>query len=316
MTAGGGEGGLAEPTGAAEVFERHRARLRAVAYGILGSVEDADDMVQEAYVRWHRAGREEVRSPEAWLVTTVTRLCIDRLRALRAAREAYVGPWLPEPLVDAGAAPDRAAEVASELSLAFLLLLERLAPEERAAFLLREVFGVGYPEIARALGRSEAACRQVVHRARERVRGGRPRFRPSPDEHAELVARFAAAVEADDTGALVAILAPEASLVTDGGGKAWAARRVVRGADRVARAVAGAARKRRRGGGVEERTALVNGEPGIVTYRDGVPVAATVLEVDAGRVVAVYRVLNPDKLRGVPPLAGGGGPVSGGRAGR
>lgn len=285
---------------AAAVFQQHRDRLWAIAYGILGTTDDADDIVQEAYVRWHLADRDTVRSSEAWLATTVSRLCIDRLRTRQAERKAYVGPWLPTPLVSVTPPPDRAAEVASQLSLAFLLLLERLAPEERTAFLLREVFDVSYPELSRVLGRSEPACRQVVHRARERIRRGRSRFRASAAEREALVERFAAAVHADDYRELFAILDPEASLVTDGGGKVWAARRVVRGADRVARAILGAARKR--GRAVVERRAWVNGQPGIVTYLDAAPVAATVLVVEYDRILAVYRVLNPDKLRGVPGL--------------
>ena len=163
-------------------FERHRSRLFGIAYRMLGTVEDAEDAVQETYLRWHDAPVDAVRSDEAWLVAVVTRLSIDRLRRAATEREAYVGRWLPEPIATAPTPPpDRKAELASDLSLAFLVLLERLAPEERAAFLLREVFDAGYDEIARVLERSEAACRQLVHRARERVRGDRARVSAPPD---------------------------------------------------------------------------------------------------------------------------------------
>jgi RNA polymerase sigma-70 factor, ECF subfamily len=299
-TQGGGARVDESPAG---VFQEHRERLWGIAYGILASPEDADDLVQEAYVRWHSADPGAVQEPEAWLVTTVTRLGIDRLRKRKAERSVYVGPWLPTPVVDLGTRADRAAELDSELSLAFLVILERLAPEERAAFLLREVFEVGYPEVARVLGRSEAACRQVVHRARTRVRAGGARFRSSPAELRELASRFSAALAADDYDSLLEILSPDASYVTDGGGKAWAARNVVRGADRVARCVLGVARKRRAAGRLEERIARINGEPGLLTYLDGVPISATVFSVSSGRLESVYRVLNPDKLGTVPPLA-------------
>jgi RNA polymerase sigma-70 factor, ECF subfamily len=284
------------------VFQQHRERLWGIAYGIVSSPEDADDLVQEAYIRWHRTDQEAVRQPEAWLVTTITRLGIDRLRARQTERSVYVGPWLPTPIVDSGPPPDRAAEIDSELSLAFLVLLEQLAPEERAAFLLREVFEVGYAEIARVLNRSETACRQVVHRARNRVRAGGARFRPSPAELERMAQNFSAALNADDYDAMLAILSPDANYVTDGGGKAWAARRVVRGADKVARCVLGVARKRRSSGSIQERIARINGEPGLLTYLDGVPIAATVFALHEGRIRSVYRVLNPDKLGAVPAL--------------
>lgn len=286
----------------AAVFEVHRERLWRIAYGILSSPEDADDVVQEAYVRWHRADQQRVHRPEAWLVTAATRLCIDRLRARRTEREVYVGPWLPTPIVDPGPRPDAAAEIASELSLAFLVLLERLAPEERAAFLLREIFGVGYPDVAAALDRSEAACRQLVHRARERVRGDRVRFNPGAEEIQAMAHRFSAALEADDYDSLVALLSPGASYVNDGGGKVRAARRVVTTADRVARCMLGIARKWRAESGRVDRMGWVNGEPAILTYRHGVPIAATAFEVADGRIRCIYRVQNPEKLRTVPPL--------------
>ncbi|HSJ23459.1 MAG TPA: RNA polymerase sigma factor SigJ [Longimicrobiales bacterium] len=287
---------------AAAVFAAHRERLWGIAYGILGSPDDADDLVQEAYLRWHRTDRTAVRHAEAWLVTTTTRLGIDRLRARQVERRHYVGPWLPTPVVDPSPRPDRGAEIASELSVAFLVLMERLAPEERAAFLLRDVFDVEYRDIARVLDRGEAACRQVVRRARTRVRADAPRFRPSTAEIEAMARQFSAAVAADDYTGLLALLSPDASFLTDGGGKAWAARNVVRSADRVARCVLGVARKRGAGGDMEERLARVNGEPGIVTYQDGKAIAATMFSLQDGRIRSIYRVLNPDKLSAVPAL--------------
>jgi RNA polymerase sigma-70 factor (ECF subfamily) len=286
--------------GGSGIFEAQRERLWRIAYGMLSSPEDAEDIVQEAYLRWHGVDRERVRQPAAWLVTTTTRLCIDHLRARRTERSAYVGPWLPTPLVDPSPLPPYASEVASELSLAFLVLLERLAPEERAAFLLHEVFDVGYEEIARVLARSEAACRQVVHRARERVRAQRPRFRPSDDELEALARRFAAAVEADDYEALLEILSPDASYISDGGGKVRTARNVVRTADRVARCVLGVARKHRAHDDREWRLGRINAEPGLLAYTGGVLVAAIAFDVLHGRILGILRVMNPDKLHAAP----------------
>jgi RNA polymerase sigma-70 factor, ECF subfamily len=280
-------------------FEGLRPRLRGLAYRMLGSVGDAEDAVQDAYLRWLQAdgGAGGIRSPEAWLVTVVTRLCLDRLRALAAERAAYDGPWLPEPwpeATDEDGAPGRRLERAADLSLAFLALLERLSPEERAALLLREVFDVGYPEIARTLGKAEAACRQMVHRARERVRQDRARHHATEAARRRLVRQFLDAANAGDQAALLRILAPDAAYVTDGGGQVWALRRIVRGAERIARLLAGVARKRP--GWVHE-PATVNGEAGYLTYEGGRLVGATAVATDGERILAVLRVLNPDKLR-------------------
>ena len=280
-------------------FEGLRPRLRGLAYRMLGSVGDAEDVVQDAYLRWHQTdgAADGIRSPEAWLVTVVTRLCLDRLRARAAERAVYDGPWLPEPWPETAdgddGVPGRRLERAADLSLAFLALLERLSPEERAAFLLREVFDVGYPEIARVLGKVEAACRQMVHRARERVRQDRPRHAVTEADRRRLVGQFLAAANAGDQAALLRILAPDAAYVTDGGGKVWALRRVVRGAERIARLLAGVARKRP--GWVHE-LALVNGEAGYLTYEGGRLVGATAIDTDGERILAILRVLNPDKL--------------------
>jgi RNA polymerase sigma-70 factor (ECF subfamily) len=278
-------------------FEAHRGRLWGVAYRMLGSRADAEDMVQEAYLRWHGAETAEVRTPEAWLVTTTTRLCIDRLRQLRTEREAYVGPWLPEPLVDEAPAPDAATELASDLSMAFLALLERLAPEERAAFLLHDVFESDYDEIAAALDKSAAACRQIVSRARRRVREERPRVRVSAAARERLVDSFMRAIERRDRDALVAIFAEEATLMSDGGGKAKAAQKIVRGGDSVVRFLLGVLR--RAGAGLVLQKIAVNGETGLALRVGDRLVAVMSFATDERRILGVYSVLNPDKLRAV-----------------
>ncbi len=283
-----------------EVFAENRARLWSVAYRMLGSRADADDAVQEAWLRWHGAHVEEIRSPQAWLVTTTTRICIDRLRALRAEREHYTGPWLPEPLVEessASPAPDRAAELASDLSLAFLAVLERLAPEERAAFLLHEMFDSGYDDIAKILGKSEAACRQIVSRATRRVRADRPRVQVSDDAKRRLLAAFRNAIEAQDQAALVKLLAPESAWTSDGGGKARAMRRVLRGAEKVARFGANVFRKYIHE--ISFKDVMVNGEPGHAAFYDGKLFSVTTIRTDGERILDVFTVMNPDKLRAV-----------------
>ncbi|HET8729039.1 MAG TPA: RNA polymerase sigma factor SigJ [Alphaproteobacteria bacterium] len=290
-------------TDQATVVERLRPRLRGLAYRMLGSLDDADDAVQEALLRWHRADGSEIRSPEAWLVAVVTRLCVDRLRAIAGERKAYVGPWLPEPLIGGREEPpDRRVDLASDLSMAFLIVLERLAPEERAAFLLHDVFDCGYDDIARALGKSEAACRQIVHRARIRVRRDRPRFEVTKAAHDRLLRQYLDAVGTMDQARLLALFAEDATFVSDGGGKAWAARRIIRGADRIARLLLGVARKVP--GRLVDRVLPVNGQPGIVTFVDGRPFAATSIETDGQRILSMFRVLNPDKLGGLAGIDG------------
>jgi RNA polymerase sigma-70 factor (ECF subfamily) len=234
---------MTEPITPAERFQALRGRLFGLAYRMVGSRADAEDLVQEAYLRWHQADHDRIESAEAWLVTTTTRLALDRLRRLKTERDAYVGPWLPEPIVGSASmpapAPDQHLDLADDLSMAFLTLLERLAPEERAAFLLHDVFEVDYRAIASVIGRSEAACRQVVHRARERVRGERKRFETTEAAKTELLQRFLAAVEARDEQALLALFAPDASWTADSGGKTPAAPRPILGAERIARLVVG-----------------------------------------------------------------------------
>jgi RNA polymerase sigma-70 factor, ECF subfamily len=284
-----------DPGSATDTFEVTRPRLFGLAYRMLGSAVDAEDIVQEAYVRWHQADRASVDSPEAWLVTTTSRLAIDRLRRLKTEREAYVGPWLPAPIV-AAPPPDRHLDLSDDLSMAFLALLERLAPEERAAFLLHDVFEVGYGQIAAVLDRTESACRQVVHRARERVRGERKRFEVAESAKAALLQKFLLAMEARDEQALLELFAPGATWTADGGGKTAAAPRPVTGVDRIAKLVVNLREKF----WAPNRTiemASVNGETGLVIRDGGRLVATMSIATDGQRILDVYAVVNPEKLQ-------------------
>ena len=277
-------------------FEEHRPRLFGIAYRMLGSRADAEDALQEAYLRWHRASVEEIRSPEAWLVTATTRLCIDRLRVTREAREIYVGPWLPEPLIGEVSPPaDAPLDVASSLSIAFLVVLERLAPEERAAFLLHEVFDSDYAEIAQVLGKSEAACRQIVSRARKRVRDNRPRLAVSDTARRALLDRFVAAVQTQDKEALLALFAEGATWTSDGGGKARAARKVIRGRERVVRFVLGVLG--RHTDVFSFKPVTVNNEAGLAVQAANGLFSVIAVRTDGTRILDVFTVINPDKLR-------------------
>ena len=284
-----------DPASPTAAFEATRPRLFGLAYRMLGSAADAEDIVQEAYVRWHQADRSSIDSAEAWLVTTTSRLAIDRLRRLKTEREAYVGPWLPAPIV-ALPPPDRHLDLSDDLSMAFLALLERLAPEERAAFLLHEVFDVDYGQIAAVLDRTESACRQVVHRARERVRGERKRFDVAESAKAALLQKFLAAMEARDEQTLLELFAPDATWTADGGGKTAAAPRPVTGIDRLVKLVINLREKF----WAPNRTiemASINGETGLV-IRDGGRLTATMsIATDGERILAVYAVVNPEKLQ-------------------
>jgi RNA polymerase sigma-70 factor (ECF subfamily) len=278
-------------------IEGLRPRLFGIAYRMLGLQQEAEDAVQEAMLRWYGTDTVEIRSPEAWLTTVVSRICLDRLRVLAAEREAYIGPWLPEPLVGEAPSPERQVELASDLSLALLMVLERLSPEERAAFLMHDTFDCGYPEISRVLGKSEAACRQIVHRARERIRRDRPRFEVSEDAHRQLVERYVRAVQSRDAGQIASLLAPEAVFISDGGGKMWAARRPVVGRDRIIRLELGVLRKLT--GQFTLQLAEVNGRAGALAVLDGRPFAVTSFETNGTHILSVMRVLNPDKLCGL-----------------
>lgn len=283
-----------------ERFQAVRGRLFGLAYRMVGSRAEAEDLVQDAYLRWHGVDHSRVDNAEAWLVTTTTRLALDRLRRLKTERDAYTGPWLPEPIVGTAVTgvppPDRHLELADDLSMAFLTLLERLGPEERAAFLLHDVFEVDYRAIAGVIGRSESACRQVVHRARERVRHDRRRFETTDAAKAAILERFVAAVAARDEQALLELFAADASWTADSGGKTAAAPRPILGADRVARLVVGLRTKFWDDQYRFEVTAI-NGEPGLCLRAGDRLVATLSVATDGARIDAVYVVLNPEKLR-------------------
>ena len=273
--------------------EELRSYLFAIAYRMLGSVAEAEDVVQEAFLRYHEAG-VEADSPKAYLATITTRLAIDHLRSARARREVYPGEWLPEPLVEDEAV--RHAETADSLSLAFLHLLEKLSPVERAVFLLREVFDYPYDEVAQIVGKSPDNCRQILSRAHAHIEEGRRRFDVSREEREEVARRFLAAWEEGDTDALVQLLAPDATVFGDGGGKAPAVPVPLVGAERVAKALIGWGRQAHEHGFVH-RPAAVNGEPGLVFYDEqGEVLWVAASEIAEGFVVAVRSVLNPDKL--------------------
>ena len=282
-----------------DAFGALRPRLFSIAYRMLGTRADAEDVLQDAWLRWHRADREVLQSAEGWLVTVVTRLAIDRLRAAKVEREAYVGWWLPEPLVEVDeSTPESAAGMASELSVALLWVLERLSPEERAAFLLRQVFDHDYPEIAALLGKSEEACRQMVHRASKRVQQERPRFSVPKEVHRKLLERFILAARSGEREAIRSLLADDIQLVSDGGGKVAAFLRILRGADRVANLYW--AQFKRRGAHIDYRLARINGEPGMLRYIDGRLESAQAFLIDDGRITAIYAIRNPDKLAKIP----------------
>ncbi|MGZ3509631.1 MAG: RNA polymerase sigma factor SigJ [Vulcanimicrobiaceae bacterium] len=274
--------------------ERFRSRLLGIAYRMLGSLTDAEDVVQEAYLRWHQRRPEEVRSPEAWLVTVVSRLSIDRYRARSSERTAYVGPWLPEPVGDEALQPERQAEVYDDLSTAFLLILERLSAIERAAFLLREIFGYGYGELSDALGKNEAACRQLVHRAKVRIRQERPNPpAPRPAQRA-MIQRFFNAIESGDERAILVLFDVEATFMSDGGGRVRTVINVVRGADKIARLLGGLIKKY--GAGLSYEVREISGEPAVFTYQDGKLNSVITVLTDGEKILAMYSHMNPEKL--------------------
>jgi RNA polymerase sigma-70 factor (ECF subfamily) len=289
-------------------FEPYRRRLLGLAYRMLGSMADAEDAVQETYLRWHAADRERVSEPRAFLMTTTTRICLDMLTSARARREEYVGPWLPEPVADTEMlAPDTRTELAEDLSIALLLILDQLSPLERAAFLLHDVFDFSFSEIAGALERSEAACRQLATRARTHVRKARPRGVVPPartgevdPKHAKLMSAFAAATQAGDLNALVHLLASDARVITDGGGKVRAALKPIEGGHSVAQFLIEVTRKRPDAWWREDfrpRFGTVNGLPAIIVESPEGAVQTTAFEIEGDVVRALYVVRNPDKLR-------------------
>ena len=274
-----------------DTFARHRSLLFTVAYEMLGSASDAEDVVQETWLRWADVDRAEVRDPRAYLVRIVTRQALNRLRTLARRREEYVGEWLPEPLATA---PDVAAdlELAENVSIAMLTVLETLGPAERAVFVLREVFETPYEEIAEAVGKSPAAVRQIAHRARDHVAARRPRMPVSTTEQQEAVERFLAAVRHGDVQGLLDVLAPAVVLVADGGGFAAAARRPIEGAERVAAFLVSAGRS----ADFEAKTVWLNGSPACRIDIGGQLDTAVSLAVENGRITHIYAVRNPHKL--------------------
>lgn len=282
-----------------EAFSPHRDRLVGLAYRMLGSVAGAEDVVQEAWLRWSNTGA--VDNPGAWLTTVTTRLCLDELKSARARRETYTGPWLPEPWVEVGP-PE--GPLGASLDTAFLLLLEELSPKERAAFLLREVFEEDYARVAEVLHTSEANARQLVRRAHQAIEADRPRFDADPATHLALLTAFGAACQSGDIAALVALLQEDAVALTDGGGEALAALRPIHGADRVARFLAGVSRKAPTP--LDWSLVWVNGAPGLVG-RAGDTVAAVVhLAVQDGRIARCYTMTAPSKLTHVLPATPAG----------
>jgi RNA polymerase sigma-70 factor (ECF subfamily) len=283
---------------AAASFEPLRGHLIGLAYRMLGSRAEAEDIVQDAYLRWHAADRGAVREPRAFLSKAVTRLCLDQLKSARARREEYVGPWLPEPVLDDGAlSAAGAGEYANDLSVALLLTLERLSPLERAAFLLHDVFDMSFEQVGDALGREPAACRQLASRARSHVRQDKPRFKPSPEEENRVFSAFVGALAGGDLAGLVRILAGDAEFYADGGGKAAAARQPLFGPERVAKFLHGVVRKFYLPHDAQYRVARINGLPGLVVTIGGEVVQTLAVEVRDGVVAKLYSMRNPDKLR-------------------
>jgi RNA polymerase sigma-70 factor (ECF subfamily) len=274
---------------AAAVFEPLRATLKRVAYRMLGSVSDAEDIVQEAFIRWMKAGRSEVREPEAFLRRTVTRLCLDQLKSARRQRETYIGPWLPDPVVE--------EQEEEDVTLPLMLALERLSPLERAAFLLHDVFGLGFEEVAASIGRDPAACRQLAARARTHVREARPRFAVDKKRGLELAEAFFTASRSGDMKALSAMLAADVSVHADGGGKRPAFLKPVFGFDAVMRLQEKLAVVHRHYPSKFVRAVFVNGLPGFITLEADGELQTTALDIEDGKIAAIYVVRNPDKLR-------------------
>lgn len=280
-------------------FLEYRPLLFSIAYRMLGSAADAEDAVQETFLRWHRANKSEesIHTPKGWLTTTISRVCLDQLGSARAKREQYIGPWLPEPL--AGVTPDIAETSVDfdSLSLAFMVLLESLSPKERAVFLLHDVFNYDFAAVGEIVGESDAYCRQLAKRARSRMTERRPRFTPDPAQQERLTASFLQAAGEGDMPALIATLTEDATIYSDGGGKVSAARKPIVGRDKVATFLAGISRVAPESS--EFRIESINGQPGIVTLVDGAIFSVFNFEFAEDRIRSVYVVLNPDKLQQV-----------------
>ncbi|MFD2261613.1 sigma-70 family RNA polymerase sigma factor [Lacibacterium aquatile] len=283
---------------AAAAFEPLRRYLTGIAYRMLGSVSEAQDMVQEAYIRWHDVDRSAVTDPKPFLAKTVTRLCLDHLKSARSKRESYYGEWLPEPVLEQTVdGPDAILGRIEDVSVALMLALERLSPLERAAFILHDVFDMDFDEVAEVLGRTEVACRQLAARGRKHVRDNRPRFTVDADEGMRIARAFMMAAQKGDTAALQSLLAEDVRLHTDGGGIKAATLNIILGLAKVARFFAGIAKKAQAAiysDLIYEGT--INGHPGFVTIESGDTLQSTALDVRDGKIVAIYIVRNPEKL--------------------
>jgi RNA polymerase sigma-70 factor (ECF subfamily) len=286
---------------AVESFEAHRRALIGLAYRMLGSRAEAEDVVQDAYLRWHAVDPDTIEEPRRYLGTVVTRLCLDRMKSAKARHEIYVGQWLPEPVVDEVFDAEPAGDLARDLSAALMLILERLSPLERAAFLLHDVFGLDFAEVSGALGRGEAACRQLAARARAHIDAGRPRFPASQEEGHRLATAFHEAAASGDLHRLTQLLAQDAVLYSDGGGKRAAALKPIYGADRILRFLEGVSRKNTALQTMQVRAATINGLAGFAMREADGPVNTMAFECSTGRIVAIYVMRNPEKLRHVQP---------------
>jgi RNA polymerase sigma-70 factor (ECF subfamily) len=285
-----------------EIFHQHRRRLLSIAYRMLGSVSDAEDMLQETFIRWQQTPEIEIESPEAFLVTIISRLCLNHRQSARVKREEYFGQWLPEPVVTGPAGdPYLSSQIDADVSMAFLMLLERLTPLERAAFLLREAFEYEYAEIARILEQTEANCRQLFRRARQHLKQERTRFEPSPKQREELLQRFLQASARGDMDGLLALFSREIILYADGGGKATAVPNPIFGVENVIRFLIGARRKLLPAD-LDQQVTQINGAPGVLSYLHGCPHSVLTLEIADGRICNIFIVSNPDKLARLPVL--------------
>ena len=283
-------------------FEAHRSLLFSVAYRMLGSRADAEDMVQETFLRWQEVAGSSIREPRAFLVTVITRLCINQLQSARVRREEYFGQWLPEPLVtEPQTNTANIPGIDGSLSMAFLLLLERLTPVQRAVFLLREVFDYEYGEVAGILGLTESNCRQILKRAKEYMASDRPRFSASREQQERLLQQFLETTARGDMKGLISLLSEDAVLYTDGGGKATAVPNPIYGADRVARFFV-TGRQKLLPTDLVRRFADINGQPGIIAYHNGTVFGVLTLDISEGKIGSIYIVRNPEKLMWIPSV--------------
>lgn len=285
----------------AEVFDELRPLLFSIAYRMLGTVMEAEDIVQEAYLRWQRVAADEIESPKAYLSAVVTRLSIDALRSAQAQREQYIGPWLPAPLLtDPANNPASMQALSESLATAFLIILETLKPVERAVFLLREIFDYDYEEIAQIVGKSEANCRQIVSRARRHIAERRPRFEVSQTLQTRAVEQFMYTLDTGDLQGLLAVMSPEVTWYSDGGGLPGIAKKPVHGAENVARFILNITRQAP--DDVIHQLVEINGAPGVIVYVNGKPFMTLSFDMDGRQIAAVYAVVNPEKLRGIPVM--------------